>query len=222
MGMPIVLDIRDDDGRRGRRREDVRMAPVGRCDVQHLQARQRDQPPEPRRASPRGSARRSAGRAVAVRGPSRRDRRLLRRPASFGGADRPVRSRQRLGCRPRSCAPREWPACATTRSVRAATCACAGAPCRSSTGASGSSIRSTGSGREGDRDAPSSPSPPLAHTPVGIMSGTRVRARALAGFSRSRWSGRSWKSQMRSRRQSSRWVPTSGHAGRRRYETTRR
>ena len=43
-----------------------------------------------------------------------------------------------------------------------------------------------------------------------------------SGFSRSRWSGRSWKSQMRSRRQSSRWVPTSGHAGRRRYETTRR
>ena len=62
MGMPIVVDVRDDEVDDELLDEVVRLVPRGRRDVQHLQGRQRDQPPEPRRAR---AARVQRGRALA-------------------------------------------------------------------------------------------------------------------------------------------------------------
>ncbi len=50
MGMPIVVDVRDDPLDEALIDRGLRLVPRGRRDVQHLQGRQRDQPTEPRRA----------------------------------------------------------------------------------------------------------------------------------------------------------------------------
>ena len=56
MGMPIIVDVRDELVADERDRRGLRLVPLGRRDVQHVQARQRDLPARPRRARARRRA----------------------------------------------------------------------------------------------------------------------------------------------------------------------
>ena len=95
MGMPIIVDVRDEAAEPRRARPGVRLVPRGRPDVQHVQARQRDQLAEPRRArDPRRACRRARG-AAALRGTAGRDERRVRRAGGVT-AHRPVGLRQGL------------------------------------------------------------------------------------------------------------------------------
>ena len=69
-------------GRRRGGRPRVRLAAVRRRDLQHVQGRERDQPPQPRRARPRRRARDGSRGARTLRGAATGDRRLLRRPCA--------------------------------------------------------------------------------------------------------------------------------------------
>ena len=97
MGMGIIVDVRDDGRRGGRRRPRLRLAALRGRDVLDVQAGERDLPHRPRRALGGRRSSAGAGGARAVRGASRRDGRLLRREG--GRQARPVRPRQGLGGR---------------------------------------------------------------------------------------------------------------------------
>ena len=100
----------------------LRLVRCGRRDVQHVQGRQRDQPPQPRRARARGRASGRARGARPLRGAARGDRRLLRR-ARRSATARSVRARQGLVGRPGGGDPRASRRARTTRSTPAATSA---------------------------------------------------------------------------------------------------
>ena len=108
MGMPIVVDVRDDVRRRGARRA-LRLVPRGRRALQHLQGDERDQPPQPRRArGARLPSRRPLG-ARALRRAARGDGRLLRRPLRVADAasTRPGSSRAGRSTAAASCSRRD-------------------------------------------------------------------------------------------------------------------
>ena len=126
MGMPIVVDVRD-DVRRGVldelfdwfREVDERFSTY--------KDGQRDQPPQPGRArGPRLPSRRPLG-ARPLRRAARGDRRLLRRALRVAADGRSVGPRQGLVGRPRRRAARGARASATTRSTPAATSGMRGA-----------------------------------------------------------------------------------------------
>ena len=140
MGMPIVVDVRDDvDARRPSTRSSTGSA--GSTDLQHLQARQRDQPARPRR--PGGSRTRSptcapcstAARSCATR------RAATSTPAPRRATLDPSGLVKGWSVDRAAAIARRAPAARTTRSTRAATCASAAAPSPSRAGASASSTR---------------------------------------------------------------------------------
>ena len=166
MGMPIIVDVRDEAVTADRPRAGLRLVSRGRPNLQHVQARQRDQPPEPRRAvDPRRLRRRARG-AAALRVAPGRDRRRLRR-ASRLERHRPLglregvvgRSRRELFCG--SSVQR------TSRSTRAGTCSWPAGRCRSRAGASACSTRCGETGWRRSSRARSSRSRRRARTSAG-------------------------------------------------------
>ncbi len=143
MGMPIVVDVRDErvDDDAVERVYDV--VPPGRRDLQHVQGRTARSAGS--RAGARAGARaprRASGCWPAATSSVARPEATSTRRLAHGG-DRPGRPRQGLVGRPRGRHPRRGGRRGLCRSTLAATCACAGVPCRSRAGASASSTRST-------------------------------------------------------------------------------
>ena len=95
MGMPIVVDVRDDDvGERAARRASSTGSAAVDATLQHVQRRQRDHADQPRRARGRRRAPRRARGPRPLRGAARGDARLLRRARRAATAStRPASSR---------------------------------------------------------------------------------------------------------------------------------
>ena len=126
MGMPIVVDVRDDDVDASALDDAVRLVPLGRRDASApTSADSEISRLEPRRARARRTRTRDV-RAVLDRCEELRDETDGYFDVRASAATRrPVRARQGLVGRPGGGDPRDAAAARTTRSTPAATCACA-------------------------------------------------------------------------------------------------